>query len=683
MCGIAGIWTTENSGRDLCAIAERMAASIRHRGPDDGGCWDDTGDGIALSHRRLSIVDLSPLGHQPMLSPSGRYVIAFNGEVYNHRELRRDLLAESGNLRFRGHSDTEVMLAAIDARGLEPAVRSFVGMFAFALWDRAERRLHLVRDRLGIKPLYFGRAGRALVFGSELKALAVHPDFDGAISRNALTLLLRYNSIPAPYSIYETVRKLLPGTIVTWASPDSDPRISRFWSAMDVAERGRRERFAGTDDEATSELDRRLRDSVALRMLADVPVGAFLSGGVDSSTVVALMQAQARRPVKTFSIGSSDTRLNEAQYAKEVARHLGTDHTEMYATPRDAMDVIPDLATIYDEPFADSSQIPTYLVSRLARPHVTVALSGDGGDEVFAGYNRHVWVPAIWKKVGWVPRVLRDAGGHALTMMPPETWNRGFDRVGRVLPKALTHRSPGDKLHKLSAVLAASSPEAMYLGVSSHWPSPDRIVVGAVEPPTTLTDAASRPGLDDVTERMLYFDLVTYLPDDILTKVDRASMAVSLEARVPLIDHRVVEFAWTLPLSMKIRDGQSKWLLRRVLRQYVPDSLIERPKSGFGLPIAGWLRGPLRDWAENLLNRRRLEQEGFFHPDAIVRKWSEHLSGRRNWDTHLWGVLMFQSWYEANARGRYDRGRAVVCDTPRLDPGHLAAAGANAGTEHA
>ena len=648
MCGITGIWTTRSAEQGLSATAQRMAQAIRHRGPDDGGCWSDLTAGVALAHRRLSIVDLSPLGRQPMLSPSERYVIVFNGEVYNHRELRRQLLKEFGTaLQFRGHSDTEVMLAAIDAWGLERAVKRFVGMFAFALWDRVERELHLVRDRLGIKPLYYGRAGGALVFGTELKALTAHPDFTGEVSRDALALLLRFNYVPAPYSIYTGISKLLPATILTLRSPSSQGDAQVFWSAREAVERGRRDPFSGSDEEAVEELDRRLRDAVGLRMLADVPVGAFLSGGIDSSTVVALMQAQSNRPVKTFSIGSSDGQLDEAPFAKKVAKHLGTDHTELYATAQDALDVIPHLATIYDEPFADSSQIPTCLVSRLARQEVTVALSGDGGDEVFAGYNRHVWVPAIWKKVGWIPPSVRHAGGQALTMMSPEAWNRGFDRLGQVLPKTLSHRSPGDKLHKLAGILSASSPEAMYLGVSSQWPTPERIVVGSVEPQTPLTDTAAQPDLDDFTERMLYLDLVTYLPDDILTKVDRASMAVSLEARVPLLDHRVVEFGWRLPLSMKIRRGRSKWLLRRVLEQYVPARLVERPKAGFGLPIATWLRGPLRDWANALLDRRRLAEEGFFQPQAVNQQWAEHLSGRRNWQSHLWGLLMFQSWHEA------------------------------------
>jgi asparagine synthase (glutamine-hydrolysing) len=417
-----------------------------------------------------------------------------------------------------------------------------------------------------------------------------------------------------------------------------------------VAEGGRRNPFVGTDQEAVDGLDRLLREAVALRMIADVPLGAFLSGGIDSSTVVALMQAQTDRPVKTFSIGTYDPELDEAQDARAVARHLGTDHTELYVTPEDARDVIPGLSSIYDEPFADSSQIPTYLVSKLARTAVTVALSGDGGDELFAGYNRHVWVPSLWRRLGWIPAGLRQTAAGALASRSPQEWNRSYRQIDQLLPGRFRHRMPGDKLHKLSSVLAEPTAHSMYRRLTSHWPDPGRVVVGAIEPPTRITDEASHARLADVAERMLYLDLVTYMPDDILTKVDRASMAVALEARVPLLDHRVVEFAWRLPHAMKIRQGRSKWVLREVLRRYVPDHLIERPKMGFGIPVGTWLRGPLRQWAEDLLDRRRLVDEGFFRADAIREKWSEHLSGRRNWDGQLWDALMFQSWYASQTR---------------------------------
>jgi asparagine synthase (glutamine-hydrolysing) len=647
MCGIAGLWTAPGDERAR-AVVETMGDRLSHRGPDDHGSWTDLGVGIALAHRRLAIVDLSPLGHQPMMSPSGRYVIVFNGEIYNHSQLRRELLNDSRfAFGFRGHSDTEVMLAAIEAWGCESAVGRFVGMFAFALWDRQHRELLLVRDRLGIKPLYYGWAGKTFVFGSELNAITTHPDFRAEIDREALALLMRHSSIPAPHCIYRGIYKLLPGTILTITSPERPARAPvAFWSAKEIAERGVVDPFRGSDDEAVRQLDLLLREAVAQRMVADVPLGAFLSGGIDSSTVVALMQSQTDQPVKTFSIGSFDDDHNEAQYAKAVARHLGTDHTELYVTPQDALAVIPKLPTLYDEPFSDSSQIPTFLVSKLAREHVTIALSGDGGDELFAGYNRHVWVERLWNIVRRIPPQSRRASGRAIAALSPNEWDLVFATLRRVFPNSLNHRGPGEKLHKIAGILSAPSPEAMYRRLASHWNQPEFLVLGANEPLTRLTDPAERVDLSDHTDVMLYLDLVTYLPDDILTKVDRASMAVGLEARVPILDHRVVEFAWQIPRSLKIRNGQGKWLLRQVLHRYVPEHLVERPKSGFGIPIGNWLRGPLRSWAEALLDKRRLLEEGFFNPDPIRKKWAEHLTGRKNWQYHLWDVLMFQAWHE-------------------------------------
>jgi len=647
MCGITGFWSRQGGDRSMQSIAERMAGVLAHRGPDDQGCWVDHAAGVALAHRRLSIVDLSPLGHQPMTSASGRYVITYNGEVYNHATLRRELLA-SGAPSFRGHSDTEVMLAAIEAFGLVAAVKRFVGMFAFALWDRHDRVLHLVRDRIGIKPLYYGWAGSALVFGSELKSIAAYPAFHGDVDRNALALFMRFGCVPAPNSIYQGVRKLLPGTMLTFASPDeSDGRCLTYWSARSVAERGAAAPVSADPREVIDALESLIREAIALRMVADVPLGAFLSGGIDSSTVVALMQTQHDRPVRTFSIGFEDDGYNEAHHAAAVARHLGTDHTELYVSPDDARAVIPKLPTLYDEPFADSSQIPTFIVSELARRHVTIALSGDGGDELFAGYNRHVWTDRIWRASRSLPRSLRAAQARLITAVPPHDWDRLYQLVRPLLPRRSAQATPGSKLHRLAQAFAAPSPDAMYLGFASQWSAPTSVVLGSAEPPTAVTDPAQRADLASAVEQMLYLDLVTYLPDDVLTKLDRASMGVSLEARVPLLDHRVVEFAWSIPLALKIRAGQSKWVLRQILDRHVPRALTDRPKTGFAMPLDDWLRGPLRPWAESLLDRRRLREEGFLDATVVHTHWMTHLSGRKNLSDQLWNVLMFQAWLDA------------------------------------
>lgn len=646
MCGIVGFW--DNSQQlntdQLAPMVQRMSDTLLHRGPDDGGTWVDAEAGIALGHRRLAIVDLSPEGHQPMVSADGRYVIVFNGEIYNFLELRRQL--EQLGHRFRGHSDTEVMLAAFSQWGLDAAVKSFNGMFAFALWDRKERVLHLGRDRLGEKPLYYTRLGQTFLFASELKALRAYPNFNPEINRNALALYLRHNYIPAPYSIYQGVYKLPPACILTVQLGGSTTQPIPYWSAQSIAEAGIAQPFTGSETDAIAQLDALLRDAVNLRMVADVPLGAFLSGGIDSSTVVALMQAQSNQPVKTFSIGFYEDSYNEAKYAKAVAQHLGTDHTELYITPAEAIAVIPKLPTLYDEPFADSSQIPTFLVAQLARQHVTVSLSGDAGDELFAGYNRYFWGRRIWQQIGWIPYPLRNAAASALTMRSPQAWNQTFTSLQPLLPASFKQQNPGDKLHKLAEVLAVESPETMYKGLVSHWKEPEAIVLGSSEPLTALTNPQGWANLPDFTQRMMYLDTVSYLPDDILVKVDRATMGVSLEARVPLLDHRVMELAWQIPLGMKIRNGQGKWLLRQVLYKYVPPSLIERPKMGFGVPIDAWLRDKLRDWAEDLLDEQRLRQEGFFNPQPIRQKWAEHLAGDRNWQYYLWDVLMFQAWLD-------------------------------------
>ncbi len=660
MCGITGFFQRHGLPADAGVTVERMAAQIVHRGPDDCGVWLDASAGMALGHRRLSILDLSPQGHQPMLSACGRYVMVFNGEIYNHADLRRELEASGSAPAWRGHADTEVMLAVISRWGLATALEKFVGMFALALWDRHERKLYLVRDRLGEKPLYYGWRGEVFLFGSELKALRAHPAWTSDVDRDALALFLRHNYIPAPYSIYRGVSKLLPGT---WLCLDAQdlahrrlPEPCAYWSAREVAEQGGQSRLALSDAEAVDRLDALLRDAIRQQMVADVPLGAFLSGGIDSSLVVALMQAQSAAPVRTFTIGFHEREYNEAEYARAVARHLGTSHTELYVTPEDARAVIPGLPQLFDEPFADSSQIPTLLVSRLARQQVAVSLSGDGGDELFGGYNRYALGQDLWHRMNRLPLGVRRLAAQLLRAVPPRHWDGIFRQLRGVLPGRLRQSAPGDKLHKLAAILEVRDPEQLYHGLVSHWEDPASVVLGATEPASVLTDPSQWAVLSDFTERMMYLDTVSYLPGDILTKVDRAAMSVSLETRIPLLDHRVVEFAWRLPLSMKIRHGQSKWLLRQVLYHYVPAKLIERPKMGFGVPIDTWLRGPLREWAESLLNESRLKCEGYFDPAPIRAKWAEHLSGQRNWQYPLWDVLMFQAWLEAECRPTLHQG---------------------------
>jgi len=657
MCAVTGLWAPRGpSGAELHDIARRMADSLAYRGPDDSGVWVQESTGLAFGHRRLSIVDLSAEGHQPMASPGLRYVISYNGEVYNSAELRREL-APAG-FRFRGHSDTEVMLAAFEAWGIKVALSRFIGMFAFALWDQERRELHLVRDRLGIKPLYYGWVNGRLLFASELKALRASPGFDNPVDRGALTLYLRYNYVPAPYSIYRGIYKLLPGQLLTITEEQIARKLPTeelakgaqvYWSAREVATEGINGRFTGSDTEARERLDCLLRDAVRLRMVADVPLGAFLSGGVDSSTVVALMQAQSPRPIKTFSIGFHENRYDEAGHASCVARHLGTDHTELYVNAEEAQAVIPSLPQMFDEPFADSSQIPTFLVSKLARSAVTVSLSGDGGDELFAGYDRYFRTLDIWGKVGQLPLAGRRALAVALERSP-DSLLKFFALV------ASTTTSAGDlstdRIRKLGAMLSSPTAEALYRALLSHWHEPSNVVIGAQEPDHFLARLGDWRVSEQLVDNMCLADLSSYLPDDILTKVDRCSMAVSLEARVPILDHRVVEFASRLPLPMKIRDGRSKWVLRQVLYRYVPPQLIDRPKMGFGVPIDDWLRGPLRDWAETLLSEERLRHQGFFHPEPICAKWQEHLSGQRRWHYHLWDVLMFQAWWEHTGQAR-------------------------------
>jgi len=638
MCGLTGIWS--RSGRaepdDLRATVRRMSAALSHRGPDDDGEWIDVDAGLALGFRRLSIVDLSATGHQPMVSASGRFVIAFNGEIYNHRDLRRALCA--AGIGFRGTSDTEVMLEGFAHWGIEATLRRLNGMFAIALWDISERRLHLMRDPLGIKPLYWALSGDEFIFGSELKALRARPGFSPPVDRNAMAAFLRLAYVPAPHCIYAGVRKLEPGCHLT-LSADGDARIDRYWDISEIAAEGLRQPLSASDAGAVDELDALLRDAIARQMVADVPLGAFLSGGIDSSTVVALMQAQSTRPVRTFTIGFREAAYNEAEHARRVAAHLGTEHTEVTIEPDHARAAIPRLADIYDEPFADSSQLPTLLLSEITRRSVTVALSGDGGDELFAGYDRYALAEAAWRRISRVPAVLRPALRGALRLSA----HPAFRGALALAPAALGRSLTGGRLEKLARALDAAKPDALYAAIVSQWSDPAALLPGVLEAPHAVIDGKARSNVAEFAARMRLVDLQSYLPDDILTKVDRASMAMSLEARVPLLDTRVVALAWRLPRHQLVRAGETKWLLRRVLDRYVPRDLTERPKMGFAVPIGDWLRGPLRDWAEDLLSERALAASGLVAA-PIRGRWHQHRAGKQNWDYPLWTVLTLQAW---------------------------------------
>jgi asparagine synthase (glutamine-hydrolysing) len=641
MCGIAGFVANplhRLSSNQFAAIADAMDFSLRHRGPDGHDFWIDNDAGVALVHRRLAIVDLSPAGHQPMHSSDGRFVVSYNGEVYNHSEIRTELEAEGQS--FRGHSDTEVILESIARYGVSATIRGLIGMFAIAVWDRKDRTLTLVRDRLGIKPVYWAKIDGVFMFASELRALREYPGWTPRIKAEAVSAYMRHNYIPAPHTIYEDVYKLEPGTVLTLPF-GGEPCLEKFWDARIVAIEGLQNPIREDDTALTDRLEALLIDAVGKRMMADVPLGAFLSGGVDSSLVVALMKAANSGPVRTFSIGFEQMDFNEAPYASAIAQHLGTEHTELTVTSREALNVVPQLAEIYDEPFADSSQIPTYLVSAMTRNYVTVALSGDGGDELFAGYNRYQLTSRFWRMLSLMPEPMRRMIAGGVTSVSSERW----DKLAGILPRGLLPPLAGDKLHKAASVLGMPDADAVYRRLVSHW-EPSDAVPGVAEPRGLLWDASVRDDFPDLLDRMQFLDLVTYLPDDILTKVDRASMAVALEARVPLLDHRVVELAWRLPHRAKIRGGVTKWLLRQVLYRHVPPQLVERPKMGFGVPLGEWLKGPLREWADNLISEKRLGDSGFFDVQLVRRHWKEHLSGHRSWQYLLWDVLMFEAWRE-------------------------------------
>jgi asparagine synthase (glutamine-hydrolysing) len=639
MCGIVGLLDRrQRLGTDkLEAVVGRMNDTLAHRGPDGADIWTDEATGIGLGHRRLAIVDLSPTGVQPMHSADGRFVVTYNGEIFNFRELRAEL--EATGVRFRGTSDTEVMLEGFSRWGVRATIEKTVGMFAIALWDRQSKNLWLIRDRLGVKPLYYACDGTRLIFGSELKALRAAPDFAPTMDRDALVAYFRHADVPGPATIYREAKKLPPGTMLEWRE-GSEPRIETYWSARDVAVAGRAHWATPINDATEIEnLDRLLRDAVAKRMIADVPLGAFLSGGIDSSLVVALMQAQSSTPIRTFTIGFDEAGYDEAKHAKAVAAHLGCAHTELSVTPTQARDVIPKLAEFYDEPFADASQIPTYLVAQMTRQHVTVALSGDGGDESFAGYNRHVWADRLESDLRFLPRWLRRTIASAVTL-PGET---GYRLLSALLPASKRHVRPAEKAAKMAALLRADDPSAIYRGLVSQWPDPLMLVPGASEPDGPIWDKTMAADMPDFAARMQLLDTLTYLPDDVLTKVDRATMAVGLEGRNPLLDHRVVEAAWRLPPHMKLRGGEGKWILREILARYVPRELFERPKMGFAVPIGAWLRGPLRDWAADLLDPAAIAADGILAPAPIAAAWAAHQAGEDR-TYALWTVLMFRSW---------------------------------------
>lgn len=646
MCGIAGYW---GEGQADPNIALTMASQISTRGPDDFGVWCARDIGLALSHRRLSVLDLTDAGHQPMVSDCGRYTLVFNGELYNHGQIRSELERSFPNVLWRGHSDTETLLRALVYWGVEPTLEKLNGMFAFGFWDDFEKTLVIARDRMGEKPVYFGRSGGVFLFASELKALCAHPQWSGEVDRDSVALYLRRSCVPAPHCIYKGIFKLLPAHYVQVKDGGrsiSDPKC--YWNLRRVAEKGVDEasRECRSDSEIRTELEALLYDSVDIRCESDVPLGSFLSGGYDSTTITALMQSRSSSPIRTFSIGFEQVEFNEAPFAKEVAKHLGTEHTELYVSEGEGLEVVQKLGRIYDEPFADSSQIPTVLLCQLAKEHVTVALSGDGGDELFAGYNRHVSGPGIWDLAHKLPKPIRNICARSLSSLS----RLDLDSLVRSLPRGFRPSGVQNKVYRVSEALLAENGRAFYESLASHWQAAASIALGANAQEVSFRENILTPEFASLRDTMLYLDQTCYLPNDILTKVDRASMAVSLECRVPFLDHRLVEFSWGIPQSRKVKDGQGKWLVRQVLHKYVPESMMNRPKQGFGIPLADWLRGPLREWGAALLEEQRVVSEGFFDPAAIRYKWEAHQQGRDGFQYELWDVLMFQTWLDANPK---------------------------------
>ncbi len=655
MCGITGIFGNLRKEEFDSSIHE-MSATLNHRGPDDAGTWINEENGVAFGHQRLSIMDLSLAGHQPMASPCGRFNIVFNGEIYNHLQLRDKLNTSANKQSWKGHSDTETLVTAFSQWGIEKTLQQLVGMFAIAVWDFKEKRLFLIRDRFGEKPLYYGWSNGVFLFGSELKALQKYKRFSNQIDRGALSLYMKYMYVPTPYSIFKDIYKLEPGCILQIDKGTKPPtlplfapfrdqgiNIAQWYSISNMAQAGQKNLITDQND-AVDLIEKTLLESVRSQLISDVPLGAFLSGGIDSSVITALMQKVCKDPVKTFTIGFEESSFNEAIYAKEVSRHLGTEHHELYVTSSDAFKVIPHLPTLYDEPFADSSQIPTYLVSKLARESVTVSLSGDAGDELFGGYSRYLWGSRVWNKVRWMPLIVRQTLGVAINKISVNTW----DSIGNSLPNSSRVSLMGDKAHRMAHRLKnVKSLDDVYHSLVTEGYKEDGLVVNDKAALITKLDNNDIvSGIVDSEHRMMLLDSLTYLPDDILTKVDRAAMGVSLETRIPFLDYRVAELAWRLPLDTKINNGETKWPIRQVLYKYVPKELIERPKAGFAIPVGQWIRGPLREWAADLLNEERIRREGYFNPELVQQLWQQHLSGKYDWTPRLWAILMFQAWLD-------------------------------------